>query len=77
MLNDKRDSSQQDRRVYVGNLSYDVKWHHLKDYMRGGDYDILVSDYMKAHTIQLAMSSLQMYYYFQMECRRWACYPAE
>jgi len=29
-----RDSSQQDRRVYVGNLSYDVKWHHLKDFMR-------------------------------------------
>lgn len=31
-----RDSSQQDRRVYVGNLSYDVKWHHLKDFMRQG-----------------------------------------
>jgi len=29
-----RESSQQDRRVYVGNLSYDVKWHHLKDFMR-------------------------------------------
>lgn len=26
--------SQQDRRVYVGNLSYEVKWHHLKDFMR-------------------------------------------
>lgn len=23
-----------DRRVYVGNLSYDVKWTHLKDFMR-------------------------------------------
>jgi hypothetical protein len=23
-------------RVYVGNLSYDVKWHHLKDFMRSG-----------------------------------------
>lgn len=33
-----RDSSQQDRRVYVGNLSYDVKWHHLKDFMRQGGY---------------------------------------
>lgn len=34
-----RDNSQQDRRVYVGNLSYDVKWHHLKDFMRqGGSY---------------------------------------
>lgn len=31
-----RESSQQDRRVYVGNLSYDVKWHHLKDFMRKG-----------------------------------------
>jgi RNA recognition motif-containing protein len=31
-----KDSSQQDRRVYVGNLSYDVKWHHLKDFMRQG-----------------------------------------
>jgi hypothetical protein len=24
------------QRVYVGNLSYDVKWHHLKDFMRSG-----------------------------------------
>ena len=36
MLSSIRDSSQQDRRVYVGNLSYDVKWHHLKDFMRQG-----------------------------------------
>ena len=28
--------SQQDRRVYVGNLSYEVKWPALKDYMRAG-----------------------------------------
>ncbi|EMC95602.1 hypothetical protein BAUCODRAFT_576806 [Baudoinia panamericana UAMH 10762] len=34
MLANVRESSQQDRRVYVGNLSYDVKWHHLKDFMR-------------------------------------------
>lgn len=33
---DDRQNSQQDRRVYVGNLSYDVKWHHLKDHMREG-----------------------------------------
>src|SRR5262249_49842774 len=32
-----RENSQQDRRVYVGNLSYDVKWHHLKDFMRQGE----------------------------------------
>jgi hypothetical protein len=31
-----RQNSQQDRRVYVGNLAYDVKWHHLKDHMREG-----------------------------------------
>ena len=36
MMASIRDSSQQDRRVYVGNLSYDVKWHHLKDFMRQG-----------------------------------------
>ncbi|KAL8818676.1 MAG: hypothetical protein Q9191_007890 [Dirinaria sp. TL-2023a] len=34
MMASVRESSQQDRRVYVGNLSYDVKWHHLKDFMR-------------------------------------------
>lgn len=36
MMQSLRESSQQDRRVYVGNLSYDVKWHHLKDFMRQG-----------------------------------------
>lgn len=36
MMQNLRDTSQQDRRVYVGNLSYDVKWHHLKDFMRQG-----------------------------------------
>jgi hypothetical protein len=35
-MNAIRDSSQQERRVYVGNLSYEVKWHHLKDFMRAG-----------------------------------------
>ncbi|KAK5995790.1 putative RNA-binding protein [Cladobotryum mycophilum] len=34
MMTSIRETSQQDRRVYVGNLSYDVKWHHLKDFMR-------------------------------------------
>lgn len=37
MMQTVRDSSQQDRRVYVGNLAYDVKWHHLKDFMRQGE----------------------------------------
>lgn len=36
MMQSVRDNSQQDRRVYVGNLAYDVKWHHLKDFMRNG-----------------------------------------
>jgi hypothetical protein len=36
MMSNLRENSQQDRRVYVGNLSYDVKWHHLKDFMRQG-----------------------------------------
>lgn len=35
-MSNLRENSQQDRRVYVGNLSYDVKWHHLKDFMRQG-----------------------------------------
>lgn len=35
-----RENSQQERRVYVGNLSYDVKWHHLKDFMRQGECPI-------------------------------------
>ncbi|GAB0136023.1 hypothetical protein EsDP_00004340 [Epichloe bromicola] len=34
MMSNIRETSQQDRRVYVGNLAYDVKWHHLKDFMR-------------------------------------------
>ncbi|CCJ28585.1 unnamed protein product, partial [Pneumocystis jirovecii] len=34
MMNHIREASQQDRRVYIGNLSYDVKWHHLKDFMK-------------------------------------------
>jgi hypothetical protein len=37
MMSNIRENSQQDRRVYVGNLSYDVKWHHLKDFMRQGE----------------------------------------
>lgn len=38
MMANIRADSQQDRRVYVGNLSYDVKWHHLKDFMRQGEW---------------------------------------
>ena len=39
MMQSVRDASQQDRRVYVGNLSYDVQWHHLKDFMRQGSQE--------------------------------------
>jgi hypothetical protein len=34
MAEEKRTDSQQDLRVYVGNLSYDVTWKQLKDFMR-------------------------------------------
>lgn len=40
MMASVRESSQQERRVYVGNLSYDVKWHHLKDFMRQGNTNL-------------------------------------
>jgi hypothetical protein len=43
MMQSVRESSQQDRRVYVGNLSYDVKWHHLKDFMRQGEQDHILA----------------------------------
>jgi len=45
MMQSVRDSSQQDRRVYVGNLSYDVKWHHLKDFMRKGTLHLVSIEY--------------------------------
>jgi RNA recognition motif-containing protein len=48
MVSNIRESSQQDRRVYVGNLSYDVKWHHLKDFMRSGTPILLVLEYLFA-----------------------------
>lgn len=79
MMQSVRDSSQQERRVYVGNLSYDVKWHHLKDFMRQGIFfPAALSDsfsrlgliYHTKH--QPEKSSSQMYSYYRMECRRWA-----
>jgi hypothetical protein len=33
-----RESSQQDRRVYVGNLPYEVSWQSLKAFMKEGTY---------------------------------------
>ncbi|KAI0912419.1 RNA-binding domain-containing protein [Ustulina deusta] len=46
MMSNIRDASQQDRRVYVGNLSYDVKWHHLKDFMRQAG-EVLFADVLQ------------------------------
>jgi len=66
-----RESSQQDRRVYVGNLSYDVKWHSLKDFMRKGE--LCLSSFLTRTsrdadpTIQLARSFLRTYSYFRTE----------
>ncbi|KAK3703055.1 g-strand binding protein [Vermiconidia calcicola] len=34
MVTNLRESSQQERRVYVGNLAYEVKWGALKDFMK-------------------------------------------
>ena len=79
MLQNIRESSQQDRRVYVGNLSYDVKWHHLKDFMRQGSLTTcpllcwITTDWV----IQPERSCLQMYCCFRMECLRWAKKLAE
>ncbi|KAK2610377.1 hypothetical protein N8I77_003815 [Diaporthe amygdali] len=46
MMSTVRENSQQDRRVYVGNLSYDVKWHHLKDFMRQAG-EVLYADVLQ------------------------------
>jgi hypothetical protein len=67
-----RESSQQDRRVYVGNLAYDVKWHHLKDFMRQGQNHVTLTSSRLLTVAQLEKFSLLMSYFFRMECRRWA-----
>lgn len=41
-MNPAVENSSQDRRVYVGNLSYHIKWGQLKDFMRQGMIYILV-----------------------------------
>ena len=62
MMNSVRDGSQQDRRVYVGNLTYDVKWHTLKDYMRQGKFNssLVTKHIARANTD--TCSQLEMYY---------------
>ncbi|KAE9994439.1 hypothetical protein EG327_010065 [Venturia inaequalis] len=52
-----RENSQQDRRVYVGNLSYDVKWHHLKDFMRQAG-EVLIVEYQTRDQAQNAVTTL-------------------
>jgi hypothetical protein len=51
MMNSIRETSQQDRRVYVGNLSYDVKWHHLKDFMRQGGCPVRYSTWVSTEEL--------------------------
>lgn len=66
-----RDSSQQDRRVYVGNLSYDVKWHHLKDFMRQGTSSTRrARERARLTGSQLAKFCLPMYFSYRTECQR-------
>lgn len=62
MMQSLRDSSQQDRRVYVGNLSYDVKWHHLKDFMRQGMWSslFLVHSHRTIHLFLCTFSSIMV-----------------
>ncbi len=78
-MNNIRESSQQDRRVYVGNLSYDVKWHHLKDFMRQGGFlgdpcRLAGCKSPEANMVsrQLERFSTPTCCCFRMECRRWA-----
>lgn len=74
MMASVRESSQQERRVYVGNLSYDVKWHHLKDFMRQGETSLPYCPLLLAPNTKLQRGRCfsLMFYYFRMECRRWA-----
>ncbi|KAI6779667.1 RNA-binding domain-containing protein [Emericellopsis cladophorae] len=57
-MNNIRETSQQDRRVYVGNLSYDVKWHHLKDFMRQGEECGCIVEYATRDQAQQAVAQL-------------------
>jgi hypothetical protein len=70
MMQSIRESSQQDRRVYVGNLSYDVKWHHLKDFMRQGMVASRVWGCAMANALQPVRSCSQTYFCCRMECQR-------
>jgi len=65
-----RDSSQQDRRVYVGNLSYDVKWHHLKDFMRQGTSTRRTRARARLTGSQLVKFSSPTCFSYRTECQR-------
>ncbi|KAK5952925.1 g-strand binding protein [Knufia fluminis] len=58
MMQSVRESSQQDRRVYVGNLAYDVKWHHLKDFMRQAGEGCGIVEYATRDQAQQAIATL-------------------
>lgn len=66
-----RESSQQDRRVYVGNLSYDVKWHHLKDFMRQGMFSPRPPPNPPLTSPQPERSCSQTYCFCPMACQRY------
>ena len=55
-----RANSQQDRRVYVGNLSYDVKWHHLKDHMREGMFKLTLPTSLNRRSILTTFTAGQV-----------------
>jgi hypothetical protein len=69
MMANVRESSQQERRVYVGNLPYDVKWAALKDFMKEGKF--VTSPHFTVTTCtdtsQPVKSSSQTFSYFRME----------
>jgi len=47
--NNDGDNSDRTRRVYVGNLSWDVTWRELKDYMKTTGCEVTRADVMLAH----------------------------
>ena len=46
---DMDENSDQSRRVYVGNLSWDVSWRELKDYMKTTGCEVTRADVMVGH----------------------------
>jgi len=47
--NNEDDNSDRSRRVYVGNLSWDVTWRELKDYMKTTGCEVTRADVMVGH----------------------------